>query len=170
MQTISIACDVKDFLPLDELNPFQGKLKDLTKENYAKLKNEILQTGFAFPILVWRSPEGVAFIIGGHQRVRCLLELRNSEGFVIPPLPVVYIRADSFNQAKRRVLQDASQYGNINDDGLLEFAIEANLSLGDLDAFQLPEIDLKDLIESNGPETPKEKKQITCPSCGHIIA
>lgn len=75
MKTINIACITRDALPLDDLVPFQGSLKSLSKEDFAKLRREIVDTGFAFPIFVWQN-EGSNFIIGGHQRVRTLLEMR----------------------------------------------------------------------------------------------
>lgn len=59
MSTIKISCSTKDYLPLDTLVEFQGDLKSLSEENYQKLKSEILQTGFAFPIYVWKSKDGV---------------------------------------------------------------------------------------------------------------
>jgi len=143
MKTIRIACDTKDALPLDELQPFQGELKSLSKEDYAKLRKEILETGFAFPVYVWRSPENVPFIVGGHQRMRTLKELRDGEQFIIPPVPIVYVHADSFHQAKRRVLQDVAQYGKIENQGLYEFMSEAALSIPELESsFRLPDIDI----------------------------
>jgi DNA modification methylase len=145
MKTIRIACDTKDKLPLDQLTPFQGKLKNLTKANYQKLKNEILTTGFAFPIYVWKFAKKANYILGGHQRVSCLLKMRE-EGYIIPDLPVVYIEAASIAEAKRRVLQDVSQYGDVDKKGLQEFMIESEISMDVLSAsFQIPdkEMDMK---------------------------
>lgn len=142
MKTIRIACDTKDKLPLSDLTPFQGKLKKLSKSNYEKLKNEILTTGFAFPIYVWKGVKGAMYIIGGHQRVACLWKMAE-EGYAIPAVPIVYIEASSINEAKRRVLQDVSQYGDVDKQGLYEFMIEAEISMDLLSAsFQIPEAEL----------------------------
>jgi DNA modification methylase len=106
------------------------------------LKTEILNTGFAFPVYVWKDGDGKTWTLGGHQRVRVLTSLR-SEGYLIPPVPIVYVEAKDYTEAKRRVLQDVSQFGKIETQGLYEFATDAGLSLPDLDAFDLPEIDMK---------------------------
>jgi hypothetical protein len=143
VKTIRIACETKHVLPLDELEPFQGNLKSLSSVEYAKLKRAILETGFAFPIYVWRSPEGKTYIVGGHQRARVLRELRAAEGYIIPPVPVVFIDAENVTEAKRRVLQDVAQYGQVERQGLYEFMHEASLSLPELgEQFRIPDLDL----------------------------
>ena len=140
-KTIHIACTTADTLPLDELEPFQGELKSLSSVEFAKLRRAIVETGFAFPIYIWKSPENVCFILGGHQRVRVLKQLRDAEGFIIPPVPVVFVEAENIVQAKRRILQDASQFGTVERQGLYEFMSEAALSITELDDFfKLPEI------------------------------
>lgn len=158
MKTIKIACDVRDHAQLDELQPFQGELKSLSKEDYARLRREILETGFAFPIHTWLSPEGTLFIIGGHQRLRALKELRDAESYIIPPIPIIKVLADSFKQAKRRVLQDVAQYGKLENQGLYEFMSVAEISIKELDeCFRLPDTDISkfgdEFFEDNiGPE------------------
>lgn len=143
-KTIRLSCDVRDSLPLDMLNPFQGSLKDLEKEDYNRLRKEILDTGFAFPVHVWWfETEQRWCIVGGHQRVRVIRELRDAEGFTIPQVPIVKVLAGSYSEAKRRVLQDASQYGKVNRDGLYEFSLDAGINLKDLtESFRLPDMDM----------------------------
>lgn len=122
---------------------FQGDLKSLSEENYQKLKSEILQTGFAFPIYVWQSKDGVNYILGGHQRTRVLRRLKQ-ENYDVPNVPVVLIEADNVKQAKRRIVQDVSQYGHVEKDGLYEFMNgESELGLEDLKkSFDIPGVDL----------------------------
>jgi DNA modification methylase len=141
MPTIKIACTGADLLPIDSLLEFQGELKSLSKENYARLKKEIVDTGFAFPFHVWKSGDKL-FLIGGHQRKRTL-ESMKEEGFEIPPLPVVYVEATDYKQAKRRVLQDVAQYGTVEKQGLYDFTLDADIKMEDLDAsFVIPMIPL----------------------------
>ncbi len=148
MKEIIIACDTKDTLHLSQLVPFQGKLKSLSKTDYQRLRREILDTGFAFPISVWRSDDGTNYILGGHQR-RLALEELEKEGFKVPPVPVVYIHAADYKGARRRVLQDVSQYGRVGDEGLYEFMAEAELSMDEVDdAFRIPDLDV-DLFRKN---------------------
>lgn len=142
MKTIRIACTVKDYLPLDDLVPFQGNLKSLSKENYDKLRKEIEETGFASPVHVWRSPDGDNKLINGHQRTSCLKQMQ-SEGYKIPEIPVVFIDAKDAKEAKRRVLQEISAYGKVERDGLYEFSIEAEFDPEFLEKhFDLPNTSL----------------------------
>lgn len=142
MKPVRIACDTKDHLPIESLTPIQGDLKSLSEGDYTKLRQEILDTGFAFPIYVWRSPEGVNYIVAGHQRHRTLTKMK-ADGHEVPAIPVVYIEADSMKQAKRRVLQDVSQYGQVEGSGLHEFMIGAEMDFPELEeSFRFPEIDL----------------------------
>lgn len=142
MQEIQIACDVKDHLPLESLTAFQGNLKTLLKDRYEKLKKEIIETGFAFPVYVWRDANSQARIIGGHQRVRTLTRMKD-EGWSIPDVPVVFIKARSHKEAKRRVLQDVAQYGEVDKQGLYEFMTEAEIEMDDLEeSFSIPQIEL----------------------------
>lgn len=141
MPQIKIACTGAEFLELNQLTEFQGELKTLSHENYIKLRGEILETGFAFPFHVWEN-DGLYFIIGGHQRKRTLLALRD-EGFTIPPLPVVWVYANTYADAKRRVLQDVSQYGTVERQGLYQFLVENKMPVEQLQArFDVPEFKL----------------------------
>ncbi|MBK8202452.1 MAG: hypothetical protein IPK68_09130 [Bdellovibrionales bacterium] len=54
-QRIQIKCRGAESVPYDKLNPLQGNLKDLSDENYSKLKKEILELGFSEPISVWEN-------------------------------------------------------------------------------------------------------------------
>lgn len=153
LSTIRIACEVKDFLPLEDLTEIQGDLKVMSEEDARKLRNEILTTGFAFPIYVWKQPKGKNYILGGHQRYRVLCEMA-AEGFNIPRIPVVYLKAKDLEEAKRRVVQDVAQYGRISEPGLFDFMKEANLGIEHLVTdFRLPDVDLEEFRESFFPVT-----------------
>lgn len=181
--TIRLACDVRDFLPLDELLAFQGELKILSETAYIQLKTEILETGFAFPVHFWKSPKGECFIVGGHQRVLTLKRLRDVDGFRVPRIPVVRVLADDLRQAKRRVLQDIAQYGQVTADGLVPFMDEAGFDMKDIaGSFRIPDINLEFLAKAVDFEPPKKveflakgKSQAAsennhaheCPRCGH---
>jgi len=156
-------------LPLEELKDFQGNLKELSQENYGKLKKEILRHGFSEPVSVWRH-DGKWVILNGHQRVRTLQGLK-AEGYKIPKVPVSVIHAKDVKDAKERVLALTSQFGQITDDGLYEFMNEAGLDVAYLDDLRFPEIDLDRYKESfeeldNAAEELSDEKQHTCPSCG----
>lgn len=139
---IYLACEATHFAGLHELVPFQGSLKSLSKEKYQKLRREILNTGFAFPIHVWDNGSKL-HVIGGHQRLYTLLELEK-EGYVLPNgVPIIRVLADSEKQARRRILQDIAQYGEISQDKLYEFIGISEIGIDDLlEGFALPGIDL----------------------------
>ncbi len=141
---IKIACKGAAEMELQTLVPMQGDLKDLSEENYEKLKKEIIELGFSEPISVWIDPEGQAKLLNGHQRTRVLHKMRD-DGWVIPPLPVSIVEAESHQQAMKKILSLTSQYGEITKDGLYKFMNEAQLSMDEVAAsFRFPEIKFDD--------------------------
>lgn len=157
--------DVEELKLLDikDLQPFQGKLKDLSKANYAKLRKQIETLGFSEPIAVWRDKDK-NYILNGHQRLRTL-QVMAGEGVTVPKIPAVFVRAKDKKEAKRKVLALTSQYGEMTGDGLVEFMTDAGIEWPDVkDNFRFPEIDFKrfesefftDLVvEDEVPEPPK---------------
>src|SRR5262245_54163946 len=98
---ISIQCAGAEVAALDELVPFQGDLKDPSAEALDSFKKELLRHGFSEPISIWKSPDGIKYILNGHQRHKALSVLR-SEGYSIPPLPVSVVEASSPKEAREK--------------------------------------------------------------------
>ena len=120
-QTVKIAVNTKDTLSIDLLTPLQGDLKTLSKENYEKLKAEILTDGFSFAIHVWEDVvHNKIYILDGHQRHDTLRRMRK-EGFVVPEVPVVFVDAIDMDNAKHKVAAAASQYGDFDQEGAEKF-------------------------------------------------
>lgn len=143
VKTIKIKCKSAIELDLDELHVLQKDLKSLSQNDYQKYKKEIDDTGYAFPIKAWLDPEDKWQIVGGTQSYRTLLQMRDHEGYIIPKIPVSIIEADNLRQACHRVLQDASNYGKVEKEGLYEFMQMAALSVGELKArFSPTDIDM----------------------------
>ncbi len=157
LKEIQIKCKGSMTLELEQLEPFQGSLKDLSKENYNKLRKQIIDLGFSEPICVWKN-EGKYNILNGHQRVRVLQEMKRSEGFKVPRLPVVEVEAASEHEAKKKVLSLTSQFGEISSDSLFEFASLNNIDLPTLEDFRFPEIDMDEFKSEffDGEEKPSE--------------
>jgi site-specific DNA-methyltransferase (adenine-specific) len=160
---ISISCEGSDTLPFARITPFQGDLKDLSEENYNKLKREILTNGFAEPISVWKN-NGHNYCLNGHQRLRVITQMVMKEGYACPPLPINWVEAKDEAAAKRIVLALTSQYGAMTDQGLYEFMSEAGINANELiDSFNFPEIDMdkfqaeyfKDLLPPEIDEIPE---------------
>jgi DNA modification methylase len=155
MNEIRIACEPGPLLDIDEMDEFQGDLKDLSEEDYLKLRTEIVETGFAFMPYVWADPsDGRWKILDAHQRKRVMKKMRE-EGWQIPKIPTVQVHAKDRNEAKRRILQATSQYGKMTEDGLHKFMFEdAKIGIDDLEnSFRLPDIDL-DHFKANFFEDP----------------
>lgn len=173
---IEINCEGSRTVPLEKLRPFQGNLKELSEANYVKLKGNIQTMGFSFPVFVWTDKEnGHEYLLDGHQRVRTLTEMRK-EGYTIPDIPVADVKAHSFNEAKKKLLAAASQFGSFKSQGLYEFMNDNKFDLGTItENFALPEIDMEkfnaEYYEDKVPKPPKEDKETDtdheCPQCGY---
>ena len=175
MKKINVSCSGAALVDLDELNPTQGNLKDLTKENYTKLKKQILKNGFSFPFHIWKDGKMMR-CIDGHQRIRTLKAMRD-EGYYIPKLPVDYIDAKDEKHAKELILANISEYGNMTQQGLYEFIegaeidpevleIDYSLNQVDFDSFINEYYDNTDPdLEDEEPEEKPKVDIITCPHC-----
>lgn len=108
-KTIKINCEGAATQPLDRLTVLQGGLKKLTKKNLERLKSRITTDGFCAPIFIW-DRAGELMILDGTQRRAALVALE-ADGWMVPPLPVVYVHADDEAQARRILLSISSQYG-----------------------------------------------------------
>jgi len=118
-----------DILKTYEFN----SLKSSDSRDISKLKNAIVNSGFSFPIYIWHEHR---YVIDGKGRDIALSELEK-EGYVIPDLPVSYIKADNKAQAKRLALQASSQHGQITKESLEEFTIDLDLQPLDFEMFDL---------------------------------
>ena len=119
---IKLAIKERKDLDIKYITPFQGELKLMGMTEKNKLRKQILESGFGFPILVWEDvhEKGKIWIIDGHQRWVVLTELR-TEGYTIPKIPCIFIEAGSRKEAKKRVLQAISQYGKLQKHGFIDF-------------------------------------------------
>jgi hypothetical protein len=108
-KSIVIRCEGAATQPLDRLKVLQGGLKKLSKANLARLKARITDAGFCAPFFIWDNA-GALMILDGTQRRAALLSLE-ADGWSVPPLPVVYIHAETEAKAREILLSVSSQYG-----------------------------------------------------------
>jgi hypothetical protein len=150
-QVIKIECAGAGTLLLEDFNELQGDLKTLLKEDYEKLRKEILVHGFSFPPNVWFNPEDKKFyLLDGHQRVRTLKQLVKQEGYECPPVPYSVTHARTWQQAKRKLLGAASQYGRLSSEGLLEYIQDMEINPDELSgSYRFADMDIHKFIESN---------------------
>lgn len=158
---------------LDEMEYFQGSLKDLSKENFEKAWKSMSELGFSEPFTLWKKPGCSKFpILNGHQRFR-VLSKKAEQGETLPlTFPCIMVSAESEEVARKKVLALTSQYGEITKDGLYEFLHVSNVDVSFLqETLRFPEIDFKHFdIEYYEPEPNKEekkKKSFECPACGY---
>jgi hypothetical protein len=83
----------------DRLIPSTYNPNVLPPEEYAALKASIRLDGFVEPVVVQKA-NGKHTIIGGHHRVRAVLEICNEEGAKVPRIPCVVLEIDDAH-AKR---------------------------------------------------------------------
>lgn len=144
-EQVKVDVEKMSLVKLNKIKPFQGELKYLPDENYQKLKNEILTLGFSEPITVWNEGSAPYKILNGHQRYTALLRMEK-EGYKIPEIPIILVKADSVREAKEKILSLTSQFGVIAERGLQEFAEQADIELAEIAGrFIFPDIDMEEL-------------------------
>lgn len=165
MKSILISCEPGKPISIDDLSPLQGELKSLSEENYQKLKKQILKNGFSAAIHVWRDGEK-AHILDGHQRLKTLQRLRK-EGYSVPEIPIVEVKANDIKHAKEQLLSHASMFGTYDVLGLRAFAEDAAIEAETLFTdFEFPGLDWDSLEDKKSvfdessvddvPEAPQE--------------
>jgi len=144
IQTISIKCETSDKLEIAEMTELQGGLKERTDIDYDKIKLSICKFGFSFPFFIWKNGNK-NYLIDGHGRFATLCKMQK-DGYIIPPLPVVYIQCKNKTEAKQKLLRLNSQYGKMTKESVLEFAEDIDLNF---DEIALPDsvIDFTDATE-----------------------
>ena len=157
IKTISIKCETKDYLKLEDMTVMQGNLKLREDADYEKIKKSILTYSFSFPFFIWRSGK-TNYLIDGTGRHDCLLKMQK-DGYIIPPLPVVYIQCKNKTEAKQKLLRLNSQYGKMTKESVLEFAEDIDLNF---DEIALPDttIDFTDATEPTETEGDDEAPEV----------
>ena len=130
IQTIGIKCETKDTLEIAELTELQGGLKERTDIDYDKIKLSIIKFGFSFPLFVWKSGK-TNYLLDGHGRFETLCRMQK-DGYIIPPLPVFYIKAKDKAEAKQKLLRLNSTYGKMTKESVLEFAEDIDLNFDEI--------------------------------------
>ena len=172
---IKITCEGTDYVDYKTLAPFQGDLKIITDENLDKLKRSIIKYGFTVPKFVWKSGKK-SYILDGHQTIKALDSLF-ADGYEIPDIPIVYIKAKDKKEAKEKLLHITSSYGEFNTTGLADFMLGAEINISDLE-IRLPSGEIPLMFEDFNydnffteeiDQKEKKVKTVVCPKCGEEI-
>jgi len=153
MGELRVTCKVADFLPYDQIEPLQGRLKKRTDEQLDKICRSIIKHGWAFPEFIWNN-EGHNYCLDGHGRQAAIPRLIEM-GYTIPLIPVVYIEAKNKSEAKELLLKCISQFGTVTQEGIAEF-IDFNCDFID---FEIPNISFDDL--TFGGEDPADTGDVS---------
>lgn len=181
---VVITSNIKERLPISQLVPLQGNLKELPTDNYQKLRRSILRHGFFAPLFIWEdAKDNKIYLIDGHQR--CItLGLMKKEGYSIPQLPVVFIQADNLNNAKEKLSVVTSQYGQFTERGVREFFESFDFDKNFFKTIELPFQELPEFMKEEEPKKEEKKIEVssherkvgnenkdpkTCDKCGSII-
>ena len=146
LKQIPITCKGSTTRSIDDLLDFQGNLKTLDPAQAAQARQSIIKHGFTFPVFVWGNK-----VIDGHQRLFVVRQMLK-EGYTIGPIPVDEIEARDEKEAAEKLLALNSRYGQITQDGFMEFIGRFDLDLGDMPEIHLPELDLSALFGEDGVE------------------
>lgn len=148
VKEVRVAIGDKILVELEDLLEFQGDLKVLSDENYERAKTSILENDFSFCPHVWTS-KGKHWLLDGHQRKRTLVRMKK-EGYRVPKLPAIQVRAPNVQSAKRKVLAAASQYGQVTDKGLFDFLTENQIPASELQAtYNFPDIEMPEFVDAH---------------------
>jgi hypothetical protein len=135
-------------IPYTELRDFQGDLKKpLDEEALAKLKSSLTSYGQFVPKFVWRDEEGSPLILDGHQTCAALRSLEQ-EGWTIPPIVYVEVRAKDRQDAAAKLLQLNSRYADWNPEttffsgmGMSEDEVQAII-----ESTRIPDLNIDELL------------------------
>ena len=105
----------------NQVTAIQGDLKDLADSEIEKLVKSFNAKGVFIPLFVWYDEENdVNYSLDGHQRLRIIQELYPGGKH----LPYVPIEAESYNDAKERLLLIDSKYGVVTKDGFDSYIVD----------------------------------------------
>lgn len=130
------------YLHRTELKEFQWDIKQDNPQLNAKLQQTIKKRWFDAPVYV-RHDQKENFILDGHQRLKALNNLADKWLLLEDDkVPVVYIKANSLQEAKEKLLEYNSHYAEFNKDEL-----ENRIDWLDLDGINIDELDNLSLDE-----------------------
>jgi hypothetical protein len=172
MGDIRVTCKTADSLPYGQIELLQGKLKDRTDAQIDNICHSIIKHGWAFPEFIWQN-DGHNYCLDGHGRQAAIPRLIEM-GYAIPLIPVVYVEANSEEEAKELLLKCISQFGKVAIDVFLSFTEGLDFDFSELDIPGISDIipqekfDMNDFFNDGFKPEKKEKVRL-CPHCGKPI-
>lgn len=120
---IKINCESSDTLKLTDMVPFQGKLKKRTDNDISELQESLKTEGLMMPFAIWKH-EGKCYLLDGHGRKEALIKLAVTDSDILSnEWPVIYVNAETEDEARKALLQITSSYGKITKAGVKQFCV-----------------------------------------------
>lgn len=120
---IRVNCETKDSLKLTELVSFQGNLKKRTSDDIKALSDSLVNEGLMMPFAIWKH-EGQSLLLDGHGRKEALVRLAVEDPeILVYAWPVIYVNAETEEDARKALLQITSSYGKITKQGVKQFTV-----------------------------------------------
>ena len=135
----------EDYLPIDELVPYERNSKEHPDEQVDQIAASIREFGDCDPIGIWHGPDGAAHIVEGHGRVLALKRL----GATTAPC----VSLDHLTDAQRRA------YSHVHNQTTLTSGLDMGLvamDMAELDAFDWESLGFESLEVPPEPETAPE--------------
>lgn len=152
---------VEKTVPIISLKLNKNNPRRISKEQFARLKKSIAETGYHHRILVTKSGD----VIGGHQRIRALREIGENT--------VIVLMADrdlTQDEYQRVLIQDNVSFGEFDMDILANDFMPRDLTEWGFPDFKtdLAEAPVK-LDADQKADEQSDKHNHTCPSCGLVF-
>lgn len=149
-----------DYIPIEQLKPYEKNAKIHTDEQIEQIKNSIREFGMNDPIGIWGKDN---LIVEGHGRLQACKELGMKE--------VPIIRLDDLTDEQRRaytlVHNQTTMNTGFNMGILAEELDNIDIDMSELGFLDSEAVDLDDFFtEAEEPnKKDKETDTITCPYC-----
>jgi hypothetical protein len=157
----------KTIWPIDRLHNWEQNPRSITKDDFARLKKHIAQSGQFKPLIV--TIDGT--VLGGNMRLRAFQDLGITEVWVS------VVEAPDAKTKLEYALLDNDRAGSYDEQALAELVTNTpEIALGDYKVDLGEPVDLSQLLAkfapsvadtppTDGPRTP----DVTCPQCGHTF-
>lgn len=120
---IKINCESDATLKLTDMVPFQGNLKKRTAQDIKELTDSLVSEGLMMPFAIWKH-DNKNYLLDGHGRKEALIKLAVDEpSMLTEEWPVIYVNAETEEDARKALLQITSAYGKITKTGVKQFCI-----------------------------------------------
>jgi hypothetical protein len=171
---IIVTCKTKDSLALEKIAEFQGGLKTRDEEDLAQIKMSLKKYGISFPFFIWQNKK-TSYCLDGHGRRLALIELK-AAGYEIPAIPIVYVQAETREEAKQKMLRLNSRYGMVTKDSVIQFIGDVKVDFDEIAIpgpanmfFDATVKDIEDYFNHVSEEDKKKKTVKICPHCGKVL-